>query len=111
MKRFTILLILTFLLNGCAKQDPVETIIDQHQEHINEVLDYAYSNIEQTKDVIFLENEILSCSFALVDVKQAYYSRIAACNAKTDYWRLATFGLFVLLCGAIFVIIKRLFKW
>lgn len=108
---FAILLIFTFLLNGCASKDPVETIIDHHQEHISDVLDYAYNNIEQTKDVVFLENELQSCNLALVDVKQAYYSRIAACNAKTDYWRLATFGLFLLLCGAVFVIIKRVFKW
>jgi F0F1-type ATP synthase membrane subunit b/b' len=106
MKKLMILL----LLCGCATKDPVEAIIDQHQNHIGEVLEYAHNNMEQTKDVVFLENEIKSCNLALVDVKQAYYSRIAACNAKTDYWRLATFGMFLLLCGAVFVIIKRIFK-
>ena len=110
MKHFTILLILTVLLNGCAKKDPVETIIDTHQEHISDVLDYAHNNMEQTKDVVFLENELQSCNIAMTDIKQAYYSRIAACNAKTDYWKLATFGLFIALIGVVFVLIKRLFK-
>lgn len=98
------------LLCGCAKSTPTETIIDNHIGHIDAVLDYAYNNIEQNSDVVYLENELKGCKIALSDVKQSYYSEIATCKAKTDYWRLATAGLFVALCGAIFVIIKRWFK-
>lgn len=110
MKHFTILLISAILLSGCAKKDPVATIIDQHHDHITDVLDYAHNNIEQTKDVIFLENELKSCDLALIDAKQAYYGQIATCRAETNYWRLATASLFIALCIAIFAIIKRWFK-
>lgn len=107
MKWFIILL--TICMSGCAKT-PTESVVDHHIDHINDVLDYSYNNIEQTKDVIFLQNELKSCQLALVDTKQTYYGEISACKAKTDYWRLATGSLFVALCVAIFVIIKRLFK-
>lgn len=106
---FTILLISTLLLNGCAKKDPVETVIDHHSNHIGEVLDYAYNNMEQTKDIIFLENELKSCDLAMIDIKQSYYGQIAACKAKTDYWRLATFGLGMLLIALIVLKLKRWF--
>lgn len=105
MKRLLIILLLT----GCASKTPTETIIDNHIGHINEVLDYAYNNFEQNTEIVSLENELKSCKIALEDVKQSYYSEIATCKAKTDYWRLATLGLFIALCGAIFVIIKRIF--
>lgn len=108
--RFAILLILTVLISGCAKKDPVETVIDHHQQHIGEVLDYAYNNMEQTADVKFLENELEQCSIAMTDIKQTYYGQLSACKAKTDYWRLATVGLFLLVCGLIFATLKRWIK-
>lgn len=106
---FAILLISTLLLNGCARKDPVETVIDHHTNHISEVLDYSYNNIEQTKDVKFLENELESCQLAMIDIKQTYYGQIAACKSKTDYWRLATISLFVALCLVILGIFKKIF--
>ena len=109
MKKIMILFLCLFAF-GCTKTDPVETIVDHHQEHIKEVLDYTNNNFEQTIEIVFLENELEHCSGAMTDVLQAYYSRIAACNAKTDYWRLATFGLLIALAGAIFMLIKRIFK-
>lgn len=97
------------LLCGCARKTPVENIADQHSQHISDVLDYSLNNMNQTQDVVFLENELKSCQLAITDVKQAYYGEISACNSDIRYWRLATFGLFIALCGAVFVIIKRLF--
>ena len=82
--KIVIFAFLLTMLCGCAKKDPVENIADLHTQHISDVLDYSYNNIEQTKDVVFLENDV-------------------------RYWRLATFGLFVLLCGAVFALIKRWF--
>lgn len=107
---FVILLIIgAFLLSGCASKTPTETIIDNHVGHINDTLDYSYNNFDQNSDIVFLENELKSCQIALIDVKQSYYSEIATCKAKTDYWRLATTGLFVALVAAIFMLIKRWF--
>ncbi len=108
MKHITLFVIVIFLC-GCAGKTPTETIVDGHIEHVNQTLDYAHNNIEQTKDVVFLENELESCKLGLVDTKQSYYSEIATCKAKTDYWRLATGGLFIALCVAVFAIIKRWF--
>lgn len=102
------LLILPFLLCACAKSTPVETIADSHIDHINQTLEYA-ATLEQTKDVVFLENELKSCQMGMVGLKQAYYGEISTCKAKTDYWRLSALGLFVAILGAIFVIIKRIF--
>lgn len=107
--KIVIFAFLLIILCSCAKKDPVETIIDHHQNHIGEVLDYAYNNIEQTKDIIFLENELKSCDLAMIDIKQSYYGQIAACKAKTDYWRLATFGLGMLLIALIVLKLKRWF--
>lgn len=106
MKRFTILLMLTFLLNGCAKT-PTQTIVDEHINHVNEALDYAKNNFEQTTEIKFLENELEHCKTGLVSCGSSYSSEIATCEAKTDYWRLSSAGLFVALCVAIFLLIKR----
>lgn len=108
--RFTILLILTVLLSGCARKEPVETIVDNHIDHITDVLNYTNTNFEQTIEIKFLEAELESCMVALDDVKQTHLSIVSTLKAKTNYWKLATFGLFVLLCGAIFAIFKRIFK-
>ena len=107
---FTILMISTLLISGCARKEPVETIVDNHIDHITDVLNYTNTNFEQTIEIKFLENELESCMVALDDVKQAHLSVISTLEAKTAYWKLATFGLFLLLCGAIFAIIKRWFK-
>lgn len=97
MKTLCKIVILAFLLNGCARKDPVENVIDYHQQHIADVLDYAYNNIDQNKDVIFLENELKNCDIALLDIKQAYYGQISTCRAEKKYWQLATGGLVVIL--------------
>lgn len=107
---FSILLFVAVLLNGgCARKTPTENIIDNHIEHINEVLDYSYNNIEQDKDTIFLQNELKSCKMVLEDAKQTYYSEIDGCEAKTNYWRLATLCLGFVLSALIFLRIRRIF--
>lgn len=107
MKAFYKIVILAVLISGCARKDPVDSVIDHHQQHIGEVLDYAYNNIEQTKDVIFLENELKACDIAMADIKQVYYGQISTCRAEKDYWRLATFSLLGLLSILIFAKIRK----
>lgn len=103
------IVILAILLSGCARKDPVETIVDNNIEHFTQTLDYAYNNIEQTKDVILLEKEIDSCIVVLESVKQTHYSQIDKCEAETNYWKLASFGLFVLIVLGVLAKIKRWF--
>lgn len=109
MKHFTILLILTVLLSGCARKDPVETIIDNHVSHIDEVLTYAKNNIEQTADIMMLEGELKSCQMALVDTKETYASQKDGYESKIRYWRLMAASLFVGLLVALFGLIRRVF--
>lgn len=101
----TIFLLLCCLM-GCAKK-PTQTIVDEHVNHVNEVLDYAKNNFEQTIQVKFLENELENCKTGLVSCGSSYSSEIATCEAKTAYWRLSSTGLLVALCVAIFLLIKR----
>lgn len=107
---FTILIILTLLLNGCTKKDPVENIIDNNIGHFTEVVNYAKDNFEQTKDVVYLENELDSCIIVLDSVKQAHYSQIDACESKINYWRLLSMFLSLVIAGVVFVKIKRFIK-
>ena len=94
------------LLGGCAKT-PTETIVNEHVNHVNDVLDYSYNNIDQTSDVVFLEEELKNCRTGLLSTEQSYKAEIATCNAQTNYWRLSSAGLFVLLCVAIFLFAKK----
>lgn len=107
MKRFTILLIFAILLSGCAKKDPVNNIVDNHSSHIDDVLEYAHNNLEQTAGVMFLEGELKSCQLALLDVKESHNSVVDGYEAKISYWRLmvgSLMGVVLLLVG---ILIKR----
>lgn len=94
-------------LTGCARKDPVENVIDYHQQHIADVLDYAYNNIEQNKDVIFLENELKGCDLAYADIKQAYYGQISTCRAEKEKWKIVSASLFLLLCALVYLRIRK----
>lgn len=107
MKRMLILLV---LLAGCTRTDPVETMVDNHVNHINEVLEYTQTNFERNIQVKFLENELEICKGALEDVKQAYRAQISTCKARVDYWKLATLGLGILLSLGVFVMLKQWLK-
>lgn len=110
IKNLIVLAIFVIFINGCAKTDPVDSVIEHHHNHITDVLDYAKNNIEQTKDVVFLENELKGCDIALADVKQVYLGQISTCRAETRYWKLATGSMFLIVVGLIIAIIKRWFK-
>lgn len=107
MKRFTILLIFTVLLSGCVSKDPVDNIVDNHSSHIDDVLDYAYNNINQTSDVMFLEDELKSCQLALMDVKESHHSVVDGYEAKISYWRLMVVSLGVAILLLVGILIKR----
>ena len=99
--------LLILSLCGCAKKTQTETIIDSHIEHVNQVVDYAVNNFEQTPEILQLENELSNCGLALEDAKASHKAEIATCESEKDYWRLSTYGLLILIVGAIFLRIKR----
>lgn len=108
IKKTTVVLIFFLALAGCARKDPVENIVDNHSEHFAQVLDYAYNNMEQNSDIVMLENELDSCIVVLDTVKEAHFSQIDKCEVEKDYWKLASFSLFVLLAVGAFAKIKKI---
>lgn len=104
MKKF---LILALVLCGCGGNTPTESIIDEHVKQTDNVLEYAKKNFDQTQEIVFLEEGLTSCRVGLVSAEQSYKAEIATCEAKTNYWRLSSTSLFVALCVAIFLLIKR----
>lgn len=108
--RFTILLILALLLNGCAKPTATETIIDNHIQHYNEVLDYANNNLEDSPDTRYLKSELKSCVLSLSDVKETHRANMDTCEAEKKYWRLSTLFLGLVVLGAILAKLKRFIK-
>ncbi len=107
MKKTIICAFFVFILCGCVRNDPVENVVNHHQEHIKEVLEYSYKNIEQNKDVVFLENELKGCSIAIEDIKQTYYGQISTCRAEKDKWRIVSASLFLLLCALVYLRIRK----
>lgn len=107
MQKASKAILLLFCLCGCGGNTPTQTIVDGHVNHIDGVLDYAKKNIEQTKDVVFLEKELESCKVGLVSAGTSCKAEIATCEAKTNYWRLSSTSLFVALCVAIFFLIRK----
>ena len=94
-------LLILLMLTGCATQTPTEAIVDAAIKNVDETIDYAENNIAQTPDTAFLMNGLKSCRTNLVSCEQSYKAELATCEANNNYWRLATFGLFLLIVGAI----------
>lgn len=102
------LILLAVLLSGCAKSTPTENIIDNNIDHYNQVIDYANNNMEDTPDTRYLKSELKHCVLTLQDIKETHKSDMDSCEKDVEYWKLATFGLFVLLCLGIIAKIKRI---
>lgn len=101
------IMILTFLLSGCAKSTPTETVIDNHVQLVNEVVDYANNNMELDADTQMLINALKTCKTGLLDAKSAYDGEISTCKAKKEKWQIVSLALFLLIVGAVFAKIKR----
>lgn len=77
-------------LGGCAKHDPVTTIVDNHVSHIGEVIDYAQNEMEDSPDTRYLLSELKSCQNGLIDAGQSHTAVLATCESNVKYWKLAT---------------------
>lgn len=95
------------VLCGCAKQTPTENIVSDHVQLVDETLDYANNNMEDSPDMTFMKNALKTCKTGLLSAEQAYKAEIATCKAKVDYWRLSSVSLGVALFVAIFILLKR----
>ena len=99
MRYFIIALL--FVLMGCSTKTPTETIVSESVNRIDQVIDYANNNIQDTPDTVFLKEELKACRVSLISCDQSCSAEISTCKAQTDYWRLSTFGLLLLIVGAI----------
>ena len=96
-----IIIALLFVLMGCSTKTPTETIVGEAIKDIDQFIEYADKNIADTPETKPIKEKLKSCKVSLTSCEQSYKAELATCKAETDYWRLATFGLVLLILGAI----------
>lgn len=100
---FTILLILTVLLNGCARRpDPVTEINNGIQTSVNELVDYAHNNMTMDTDKQLLLQGVKDCAARADAMTKTYSATIEKCSAEKSKLKLernTLFGVLVLLIG------------
>ena len=88
MKRFTIMLILTVLISGCAKPTPTENIIGQHVQLVDEALsDPALSNEAKSA--------LKTCRAGLLSAQETHQTEISKCDAEKSKLKTERNGLFL----------------
>lgn len=86
--RFTILLILTVLISGCAKTTPTENIIGQHVQLVDEALsDPTLSNEAK--------GALKTCRAGLLSAQQTHQAEISKCEAEKSKLKTERNGLFL----------------
>ena len=95
--RFTKVLILAFLLSGCAGKSPTQEIINTHVALVDEAL---------KKDVVTKE-DLKTCRTGLISAEQSYKAEIRSYVAERDKWRITSGLLGLLLAMAVFLGVKR----
>lgn len=90
MKHFTILLLSTVLISGCAGKTPTENIIDNHVQLVNEAI--------KDKDMSDKARDALkTCQAGLLSAKESFKVEIAKQKADTRYWKAVSSFLFILI--------------
>ena len=85
MKRFTVLLVLTILLTGCAKDpDPVSTINDGLQQDVAQLIDYANNNMTDDADTKLLITGLKDCAARADAMTTQHDASIKQCQAETS---------------------------
>lgn len=100
--KYLILLIVSAVsLSACKSIQPIDSLVDNQVKIIEETIDFAENNMSNDPDARLLINSLKTCKNGLEDAKFVCKAELATCKAETDYWRLATFGLVLLIVGAI----------
>lgn len=94
-------------LGGCAKHDPVTTIVDNHVAHIGEVIDYAQNNMEISPDTQYLISELKTCQNGLIDAAESHKAVLSTCESDVKYWKLATLFAGTIAGLLLFFLIRR----
>lgn len=96
-----IIIALLFVLMGCSIKTPTETIVSESVNRIDQVIDYANNNIQDTPDTVFLKEELKACRVSLISCDQSCKAELKAEKNNTAYWKLA--------CGALVSALVALF--
>ena len=96
-----IIIALLFVLMGCSTKTPTETIVSESVNRIDQVIDYANNNIQDTPDTVFLKEELKACRVSLISCDQSCKAELKAEKNNTAYWKLA--------CGALVGALVALF--
>lgn len=103
---FTILLILTVLLNGCARRpDPVTEINNGIQTSVNELVDYAHNNMIMDADKQLLLQGVKDCAARADAMTKTYAAKMEQCETEQSKLRLernGLIGILILLIGFMF---------
>lgn len=94
------------LLAGCATKTPVEQIVSDAVQNVDEMLDYANNNIPETPDTMFLKSGLQACRSDLISCESAYHAEIAAEKNKTSLWQVVS-GALVVAIGALLYLLFR----
>ena len=86
--RFTILLILTVLISGCAKPTPTENIIGQHVQLVDEAL----SNPTLSNEA---KGALKTCRAGLLSAQETHQAEISKCDAEKSKLKTERNGLFL----------------
>lgn len=95
--RFTILLILTVLLSGCAGKSPTQEIINTHVALVDEAL---------KKDAV-TKDDLKACRAGLISAEQSYKAEIRSYVAEKAKWQITSALLGILLATAIYLRVRR----
>ena len=111
MKRFTILLILTFLLNGCARHsNPITEINDGIQQSVSELTEYANNNMVMDSDKKLLLQGAQDCAARADAMTKTYESSIEACQVNQSKLKLERNGLALIIVLLIIFILRGSLK-
>lgn len=101
MKR---LIIILAVLGGCAKDpDPVDTINDQLQQDVAQLIDYANNNMTDDSDIRLLKTGLKDCAARADAATKQHETSIKQCQAETSKARAErnTLALVLILLVAI----------
>lgn len=103
----TIIISCILMLSGCSTKTPVEQIVSDAVQNVDEMLDYANNNIPETPDTVFLKSGLQACRSDLISCESAYHAEIAAEKNKTSLWQVVSGALVAAIGTLLYLLFKR----
>ena len=103
----TITISCILMLSGCSTKTPVEQIVSDAVQNVDEMLDYAEGNIVENSDTMFLMSGLKACRSDLISCESAYHAEIAAEKNKTSLWQVVSAALVAAIGTLLYLLFKR----